>query len=130
MTNDTISRSALLAAYDAAHKGPPGGARKLIEEAPVVIPKEQEPRLISGDAIVAHLGGPLWLETKNNRLYTGWTLAYDIQRGMGITGTRLGLAQPGGHVMWLKLDDYGRTWRCWTACPNEERREATAWPYK
>lgn len=32
--NDSISRSALLAAYDAAHKGPPGGARKLIEEAP------------------------------------------------------------------------------------------------
>ena len=34
--SDLISRSALLAAYDAAHKGPPGGARKLIEEAPVV----------------------------------------------------------------------------------------------
>lgn len=32
-TLDFISRSALLAAYDAAHKGPPGGARKLIEEA-------------------------------------------------------------------------------------------------
>lgn len=32
--NDLISRSALLAAYDAAHKGPPGGARNLIEEAP------------------------------------------------------------------------------------------------
>lgn len=31
---DAISRSALLAAYDAAHQGPPGGARKLIEEAP------------------------------------------------------------------------------------------------
>lgn len=35
-SNDLISRSALLAAYDAAHKGPPGGARKLIEEAPTV----------------------------------------------------------------------------------------------
>ena len=32
--NDLISRSALLVAYDKAHKGPPGGARKLIEEAP------------------------------------------------------------------------------------------------
>ena len=32
---DFISRKALLAAYDKAHKGPPGGARKLIEEAPV-----------------------------------------------------------------------------------------------
>ena len=33
---DCISRAALLAAYDAAHVGPPGGARKLIEEAPAV----------------------------------------------------------------------------------------------
>lgn len=31
-----IEREPLLAAYDAAHQGPPGGARKLIEEAPAV----------------------------------------------------------------------------------------------
>lgn len=29
-----IEREGLLAAYDKAHKGPPGGARKLIAEAP------------------------------------------------------------------------------------------------
>ena len=29
-----IEREALIAAYDKAHKGPPGGARKLMEEAP------------------------------------------------------------------------------------------------
>lgn len=29
-----IEREALLVAYDEAHKGPPGGARKLIEKAP------------------------------------------------------------------------------------------------
>lgn len=34
--DDMISRSALIAAYDAAHKGPPGWARKLMEEAPAV----------------------------------------------------------------------------------------------
>ena len=34
--SDCISRAALLAAYDAAHVGPPGGARKLIEEASAV----------------------------------------------------------------------------------------------
>ena len=31
-----VEREALLAAYDATHKGTPGGARKLIEEAPCV----------------------------------------------------------------------------------------------
>lgn len=36
--NDLISRSALLAEYDLVHVGPPGGARKLIEEAPAWSP--------------------------------------------------------------------------------------------
>lgn len=35
--NDLISRKKLLEAYDKAHKGPPGGARKLIEEAPEAV---------------------------------------------------------------------------------------------
>jgi hypothetical protein len=31
-----INRESLLAAYDAGHQGPPGMARKLIEEAPTI----------------------------------------------------------------------------------------------
>lgn len=34
MADEYIKRQTLLDAYDAAHKGPPGGARKLIAEAP------------------------------------------------------------------------------------------------
>ena len=33
---DLISRKALIAEYDRVHIGPPGGARKLMEEAPAV----------------------------------------------------------------------------------------------
>jgi hypothetical protein len=33
---DLIDRNALLAEYDRVHIGPPGGARKLMEEAPTV----------------------------------------------------------------------------------------------
>ena len=33
---DLISRSALIAEYDRVHKGPAGGARKLMEDAPAV----------------------------------------------------------------------------------------------
>lgn len=36
MVAEYIEREALLAAYDKAHVGPPGGARKLIAEAPAV----------------------------------------------------------------------------------------------
>lgn len=50
LCDDAISRSALLAAYDEAHKGPPGGARKLIEEAPAVEPKVHEPKMVIGIA--------------------------------------------------------------------------------
>lgn len=37
--DDLISRSWLLSEYDKRHKGPPGGARKLIEEASSAQPK-------------------------------------------------------------------------------------------
>lgn len=47
--NDLISRSALINAYDRAHKGPPGGARKLIEDAPAIdaIPIDQLSQLLA-----------------------------------------------------------------------------------
>ena len=40
IANDLISRSALIAEYDRVHVGPPGGARKLMEEAPAINPEE------------------------------------------------------------------------------------------
>ncbi len=36
--DDLISRKALIAEYDRVHIGPPGGARKLMEDAPAVNP--------------------------------------------------------------------------------------------
>lgn len=36
MQHDYVSRQWLLKEYDKRHEGPPGGARKLIEEAPPV----------------------------------------------------------------------------------------------
>lgn len=89
--------------------------------------KAQEPRVIPRDAIQASTGSPIWFESRNGRVYTGWALAYDIQRGHGITGERLGVTQPGGRVMWVKPDDYGRTWRMWDKCPTSEQREAAPW---
>ena len=39
---DMVSRRYLLTEYDRQHQGPPGGARKIIEEAPSVQPKIEE----------------------------------------------------------------------------------------
>ncbi|MBR3795759.1 MAG: hypothetical protein IKK34_06995 [Clostridia bacterium] len=36
MKDDLVSRQWLLNEYDRQHKGPPGGARKIMEEAPAV----------------------------------------------------------------------------------------------
>lgn len=51
--DDLISRSWLLSEYDKRHKGPPGGARKLIEEAPSAHPEIircRECKFASGDS--------------------------------------------------------------------------------
>ena len=28
---------------------------------------------------------------------------------------------------WMRWDDYGITWRCWTSRPTDEQKEATPW---
>ena len=31
---------------------------------------------------------------------------------------------------WMRWDDYGITWRCWTSRPTDEQREAAPWQIK
>jgi hypothetical protein len=95
----------------------------------IALLKAQEPRVMTLEEIGSALKMPLWKETKraHKDLYTGWVLAYDIQKGLGITGTRLGMSEPSGRVVWYSLDDYGKTWRCWTSEPTAERRESVKW---
>lgn len=105
----------------------PGYIRDSIDEEPTIRP--DAPRVMTLEEINNSLKKPLWKETKSNNkdLYTGWVLAYDIQTGIGITGTRLGMAEPNGRVVWYRLDDYGRKWRCWTEKPTDEQRKAVEW---
>jgi len=100
----------------------------LMEDTLAVV-KAQKPRVMTLEEIDNALKMPIWKETKraHKDLYNGWVLAYDIQTGAGITGTRLGMSEPSGRVAWYKLDDYGKTWRCWTARPTDEQREAARW---
>ena len=95
----------------------------------IALLKAQEPRVMTLEEIGNALKMPLWKETKraHKDLYTGWVLAYDVQKGLGITGTRLGMSEPAGRVVWYRLDDYGKTWRCWTSCPSEEQWESVKW---
>lgn len=92
--------------------------------------REQVPRVMTQEELAAAQKTPVWRETKSKHkdLYNGWMLAYEIQRGQGIMGQRQGMTEPNGRVGWgCKLDDYGKTWRCWTSHPTDEQREAVKW---
>jgi len=89
--------------------------------------KEQEPRVLTLEETLHRLKEPVFLETKSRQSYTGWVLVYDVQNGMGITGVRMGLTQPGHITTWYPIDLYGSKWRCWSAKPTDEQREATPW---
>lgn len=89
--------------------------------------REFAPLVLTMDELRETKRSPVWFETFNGKLYTGWALAYEIQKGMGITGERLGVTQPNGHIMWVKLEDYNKTWRCWTEEPTEQERREVLW---
>ena len=89
----------------------------------------QEPRVMTLEKVRNLTRFPVWLDVKSTHkdLYRGWVLAYMVQKGMGITGERLGMADPSGRMHWYKLDDYGRKWRVWDSVPHDEQREAVKW---
>lgn len=91
--------------------------------------KAQETRVMTLDEIRNAKTEPMWRETKSRHkdMYDGWVLKYEVQKGMGILRKHMGTVEPSGHTYWYKLDDYGRTWRCWTAVPTDEQREAVKW---
>ena len=93
--------------------------------------KEREPRVLTLEEVRDKQikATPVWKETKsrNKGLYVGWVLAYEVQTGQGITGDCLGMAEPSGRMVWYKLGDYGKTWRCWSAKPTDEQRKAVEW---
>lgn len=101
---------------------------ELAEDALALL-KAQEPQVLTVEAVRRLTRIPVWLDVKstNKYIYRGWVLAYMVQKGMGITGERLGMADPSGRMHWCKLDDYGRTWRVWDSVPPDEQREATPW---
>lgn len=88
----------MLAAYDAAHVGPPGGARKLIEEAPAVA----VPKWISvAERLPEKSGQYLTYETwvYGRAIYTSyWTNSYQDKSEVEMYG----------RALWYRYDsEYG-----------------------
>ena len=55
-SSDLVSRSYLLAEYDRQHEGPPGGARKIIEEAPPGPTSVSQTKFKPGDKFLLEIG--------------------------------------------------------------------------
>ena len=76
--DDLISRSWLLSEYDKRHKGPPGGARKLIEEAPSALGTDGISRQAAIDYFVTNVGFhdedgyPIEDECELREIWTGY----------------------------------------------------------
>jgi hypothetical protein len=94
---DCISRAALLAAYDAAHVGPPGGARKLIEEAPAVA----VPEWISVEERLPKPHETVLVIRRNQRKKLSVECGYYMGNGDWQVGTRL--TRPVTH--WMPLPE-------------------------
>lgn len=88
METDYISRKWLLNEYDKRHKGPPGGARKMIEEAP---PADVRPVVLCRDC-KHYKGGfcynPNTYDDEKTRGNTteDWFCADGERRGADMTG--------------------------------------------
>lgn len=97
--SDCISRAALLAAYDAAHVGPPGGARKLMEAAPAVpMPewisvKDRRPEY-NARVLFVDEQGKVWLAKGCVDWPDGGVSFLDPESGLWVRGTH-----------WMKLPD-------------------------
>lgn len=106
-----------------------GACRTHLEADALALLKAQEPQVLTVEAVRRLTRIPVWLDVKSTHkdIYRGWVLAYMVQKGMGITGERLGMADPSGRMHWCKLDDYGRTWRVWDSVPTDTEKEAIPW---
>ena len=107
------------------------GIRTDLLQTAIALLKARQPRVLTVEEVRDKQikATPVWKETKsrNKGLYVGWVLAYEVQTGQGITGDCLGMAEPSGRMVWYKLGDYSKTWRCWSAKPTDEQRKAVKW---
>lgn len=92
--------------------------------------KEQEPRVITREELKQFEGSPCWFESSGT--YMGkdgfWiipTMFRTFFAGMIMSYTSVldGVGDCGE----LGLSAYNKAWRCWTARPTTEQREAVKW---
>ena len=80
--------------------------------------KAHEPRLMTLDE--AEKAGICWLESRSG-IIEACRVAVNLNRKK-VTIGRISLSP-----IHVPLENYGRTWRCWTSRPTDEQRKAVKW---
>ena len=81
--------------------------------------KAQEPRLLTAEELTG--GDECWLEHKNGAC--GYADCYMCTGRNSVEVWRC-MAQGPSYLSWI---DFNKTWRCWSAKPTDEQREAVKW---
>ena len=95
------------------------GCRRVVMREALVLLKAQEPRVMTAteaytaDYVYIEFDGVITPAIRTTNERDGHRESYFATQ------------QLGGD--WMRWDDYGITWRCWTQHPTNEQREATPW---
>lgn len=84
----------------------------------IALLKEQEPRVLTLEEVTG--GGECYVEYRNGGCgYCDCYFSDDAEK--------INIYRPLKIDYYADPDCYNKTWRCWTARPTEEQREATPW---
>lgn len=92
--------------------------------------KEQEARVMDVEEVARlteEIYQWLWIEEIQNITWNLHCLRAFVYSKHPDTGEFYILANGYRDIVKLEGDEYGKTWRCWTARPTEEQRKAAQW---
>lgn len=92
--------------------------------------KEQEPRVMDAEEVARlteEIYQWLWIEEIQNITWNLHCLRAFVHSKHPDTGEFYILANGYRDIVKLEGDEYGKTWRCWTARPTEEQMRETKW---
>ena len=86
--------------------------------------KAQEARLLTLDEVMAHNNqdGCVWIQWRSNSVAASFIFTED---NWVKVSSSYQYKEP--KFTWVRNDNYGKTWICWTSRPTDEQREAVKW---
>lgn len=87
--------------------------------------KAQQPRLMELEELTRSNRRPVWIEVMEDDGTGAWCTCAIWKNEMIVNEFLITIY--GSADSYFQKDDYGKFWRCWTACPSEAQMEAVKW---